>query len=197
MSATRHGSMSDGGAGFRSSDICHSGFPPVLHSDGPSTLRLGSSCRPSVWAGSRGTLYRALGAAGMASHLLQWQQSCPVWYPVRTATAADFGRSHPARKIPSCPPGWPASYLLHRWLVSSRVDCTQENWAPQTRADYVMRKIIIIFSANCTCSTCLQTSAEGGVSAAAGPPVSAERLAASPGDHCALQTAQHTHRYKE
>lgn len=111
MSATRHGSKSDSGVGFRSSDTCHSGFPPVLHSDGPSTLRLGSSCRPSVWAGSRGTLYRALGAAGMASHLLQWQQSCPVWYPARTATVADFGRSHPACKIPSCSP-WLTSLVL-------------------------------------------------------------------------------------
>lgn len=72
----------------------------------PSTLRLETHCCPSVlsgwvpcregsrWAGSRGTLYRALGAADMASHLLQWQQSCPVWYPARTATVADFGRIH-------------------------------------------------------------------------------------------------------
>lgn len=53
-----------------------------------------------------------------------------------------------------------------------------------------MRKIVIFFSANCTCSTRLQTSA--GVLAAARRSLQRE-TAPSPGDHCAFQTAQHTH----
>lgn len=56
----------------------------------------------------------------------------------------------------------------------------------------LMRKVFFFFSANCTCSIRLLTSAEESLWQQGGfCRERLERLAISPGDHCAFQTARH------